>query len=317
LTENRGAQLILLLSSFFGVAALVSVMEVATEITDVIPPVVLAGAAAFLLALLILLGWMYGAASYAVRFGGFTVRSEPGVYRVSHGVLTKVQYALRTERVEFASITATIWQRMANRATLRVGTAGTFGEHGALVPLALMVPMSRATELVERLLNRQRIEDLPWQRFPRYHLLITVLRAAIGLTVFGAIIVALGYLPQPVANMARLLPLMFVLSIIISTLDTLIAYPKAGYALTEGMVAVRTGFLKQETKLMPMGRVEVIGIGEPRWWLKRGYTGLHLHGMVHAVMVPMLPIGVAEDAATRLARSSRGYVAPLKHQPER
>lgn len=303
LTENEGARLILVLMAAVGSIAILQAVATIATLRTFIPMQALWIVGGTVVLLILFGGWIYGAVSYALKFGGFAVRSEPGCYRIAHGVLSKMQYTLRTERIEYAAVSATIWQKMIHRATVRVGTAGTFGEHGALMPLALMVEEREAERVAAGMVSRESLRDLPWQPFPRYYLVVTVVHALIGLSMLAALWWAAGFLPGrgPAPDIARIFLLVTIIGTVASTADKLFSYRISGYAVGEHVVAVRSGFLTRRTTMIPINRIELASTSDAPWWRMRGVTSLTVQGMVHSVQIPMLPIEEAQALCRRTA----------------
>lgn len=73
-------------------------------------------------------GWLWGAASYYLKYGGFVVYRSGQLFRISYGLLNKVQLAIRPGRIEIVNVTITIPQRLMHRASLHAGTASSFGK---------------------------------------------------------------------------------------------------------------------------------------------------------------------------------------------
>jgi putative membrane protein len=307
MTENQGVQLLLVMLTFVGGAVLVRFILTATTFTAIVPAWALGLMGAFAVGVVILGGWVYGAVTYALKFGAFTVRAEPGTYRISHGLLTKVQYVLRTERVEFASVSATIWQKWLGRTTLRIGTAGSFGEHGQLVPLALMVPEGQALQLAGSLLHGESLEALSWQRFPRYYVFVSFVRMVIALIVASLVLYGLSFVPRLASGWLGITSVGIIVLMVITGIDTIISYRVSGYAISDKLIAVRRGFFKRTTSLMPLARIEVTGTSQPTWWQRRGVTTLAGHGMVHAIVVPMLPRRDADEVVERVKERAPAY----------
>jgi len=81
--------------------------------------------------------WLWGSVTYYLKYGGFVVRRDARMLRISFGLFSRVQVAIRPERIEYLHLTTTLLQRHLHRTSLQVGTASSFGEAGVLAPMAL------------------------------------------------------------------------------------------------------------------------------------------------------------------------------------
>jgi putative membrane protein len=240
-------------------------------------------------------GWLFGAWQYVMRYGGFTVRREPGVTRVAYGLLTKVQVAIRPIRIEYALISSTPWQRLVRRETLSVGTAGTFGEQGTVAKLALMIPREETPAAVEKVIPGLDLRTLDWQSFPRFYLFFVIVRGLLSLAIGSVFLIPFILLPEmPVRWFFLLIPL----SISSAVADRLAGVRRAGYAVSEGFVAVRQGYFRQRVEIMPMAKVEVVMLHQPPWWRGQGLVSAGVKGMVHVVNLPMVPSEVFDSLKT-------------------
>ena len=242
-------------------------------------------------------GWAFGAVQYALRYGGFAVLREPGVLRVSYGMLTKVAVAIRLARVEYALIATTPWQRLVGRVALSVGTAGTFGEQGTVAKIALMMPRAQVAAALADALPGFGGESLAWRAFPRRYVAVVLGRGLLGFVVallFSGLAFALPSLP------ARWLFFVFPLLALGALLDRLAGARRAAYALGGGFLAVRQGYFRQRTEILPLARIEVATVRQPPWWRGRGLVVLGAKAMIHSVELPIVPDEVARELETAL-----------------
>ncbi len=253
-------------------------------------------------------GWTFGAVQYVLRYGGFTVRREPGTTRVVYGLLTKVQVAIRPARIEYALVTSTPWQRLVGREALSVGTAGAFGDQGRIAKLALMMPRAATPAALAAVLPGLDLGRLAWRPFPTRYPLVILARGVLGL-LFTSALAALFYQARGVPLRWIFVVLPFV--VLGSTIDRLAGARKAAYAVDEGFLAVRQGFFRRRTEFMPMARLEVVMLEQAPWWRRGDYFSLVSKAMVHAVGLPIVPGSAAreiertvEDAARRRRESA-------------
>lgn len=237
-------------------------------------------------------GWLFGAWQYVMRYGGFTVRREPGVTRVAYGLLTKVQVAIRPVRIEYALISSTPWQRLVRRETLSVGTAGTFGEQGTVAKLALMIPREATPTAVEKVIPGLDLRALDWRSFPRFYVLFIIARGLVSLAIGSIFLIPFMYLPD---NPIRWFSILIPVSILGAVVDRLAGARRAGYAVNEGFVAVRQGYFRQRVEIMPMAKVEVAMLHQPPWWRGQRLVAAGVKGMVHSISLPMVPAEVFDS----------------------
>jgi putative membrane protein len=306
LTENHLLRLVMYVFPLLGFGMIAQAGIGFGAITRTLPGWLLAVGAFGILGAAVALGWIVGGVGYALRYANFTVRREAKAYRVSHGMFARMQFSIRRGRIEYAIVSATLWQRWVGRCTVKVGTAGAFGEQGAVAPLALMVREEDVATAVEAAVPGTRLRELEWKRLPRFYLYVTSLRHIIGLAVLGVISYGLFfYGPGPATPRILWLFLgLFWIGQLLSLVDTLLAYGRAAYALGEDVLAVRLGFFTRNTMVMPFNRMELVSTTHPFWWIRRGLTTLYAQAMVHIVAVPMLPADEAERIAERLRRES-------------
>lgn len=302
MTENQGSQVLFALIGTVGVAAISQFLFRFVQLKELIPAWLIWGAS--ILAVLIVwgLGWVYGGIQYAVKYGRFTVVREPGLIRISHGILTKLQFAIRLRRVEIAIVSSTVWQRLVRRCTVRVGTAGTFGEEGATVPLALMVPIETAEPVVRSVLPTFNESSLNWRPLPRYYMLSQATRLLVTLAIFGGLTLAFYYSPvgRQLHSFRWMLPTIFGAYLLWLVAGLVLGYKKMAYAISPEFIASRGGLFTKTIFYMPLSKVETIGTSEPPWWRRRRVTRLVATGMVQSIVLPMIPVEEVPRIADRV-----------------
>lgn len=297
MTENQGAQIVLALVGTVGAAVIAQAATRFVQFKEVIPGWALwIGSIALLLAIWGL-GWVYGGVQYAIKFAHFSVKKEPGILRITHGLFTRLQYAVRIKRVEMAMVSSTVWQRMVGRCTVRVGTAGSFGEQGTTVPIGMMLSDQDTAPTLQRVLPAFDPAAFDWKQFPRYHLRVSIIQWLISLAIVGTVVWILthSFLARVMPDIKWLIPALVGLLYLWSFIDTLISYRKSAYAVSKKYLAVRRGFFRRTITYMPIHRIDTVGASEPVWWRRRGVTRVTANAMVHAVTIDMLPF---EDAET-------------------
>jgi putative membrane protein len=308
MTENQGSQVLFALIGTVGVAALSQFFFRFFQFKELVPSWVIWSASILGILLVWGFGWVYGAIQYAVKYGRFTVAREPGLIRISHGILTKLQFAVRLRRVEIAIVSSTVWQRIVRRCTVRVGTAGTFGEEGATVPLALMIPADSADSAVQSVLPTFDESMLDWKPLPRYYMLSQATRVLLTSSLFAGISLGLYYtgFGRLLQGLGWLIPTLFGSYLFWLVAGVVFGYRKMAYAVSNEFIASRGGLFTKTVYYMPLAKVETIGTTEPPWWRRRQVTRLIATGMVQSIVLPMIPeSAVAKIANLMLERNSK------------
>ncbi len=296
MAENQGGQIVFAVLGTVGAAALSQVLYAFFQFKDLIPSWLSWIGGLFVVGCVWMFGWIYGGMQYATKFAYFTVKSEPGLFRISHGLITKFQYTVRIKRVELASVTSTLWQRVAKCVTVRVGTAGSFGEQGTMAPIAMMLPEGKALETIQRVLPDFAPEQLEWKRYPRYYLFIKSFRTGVAMIVIAAIMLVIDrtFVEATMPDVHWLIPVIMCIILLWMIVHLVVAYKKSNYGIGDKYIAVRAGlFLKTHT-YMPIHRIDTIGTSEPSWWRRRGVTALTANAMVQSLMIEMIPFADAQ-----------------------
>lgn len=294
LTENHLFQTFAVLFTCGGYAfALVG------KILERFTPTLGAFSAAGVILLLLIGGWIWGTVSYILRYGGFVVRREENVFRISHGLLNRVQLAIRPSRIEFASITVTIPQRLMHRATLKVGTASSFGEAGVLAPVALFVERKVTTNGVADIIPGLDIPSLLWQPFDPMFYRSHVVRSMFWLAATGAAGFAMATVGQASALTLAVVWGMYAGLVLLRLAALFLARPENGFAVTEEAVVVRQGYFHQSISAIPIERVENIAVNQPLWWKRFRASRLMVQAMKHRLHVGAVPDSSVEELMVR------------------
>jgi putative membrane protein len=295
MTENQGGQVVFALIGTVGAAALVQAVHKISEIKYYAPSWLWWVGGFVAVIAIMALGWLYGGIQYAVKNAHFTVRPEPGMFRISHGLLTKIQHTVRLKRVEVAIVSTTLWQRLVKRCSVRVGTAGSFGEDGATAPIAMMLPQSNVSATLSSILPQFNEGALEWKPLPKFYLWVSLFRSLLTLTVIAVIIETFFYLGvgKAMPQLRVAIPAILAALYVWIWIDQVIAYRRAAYGISDDLLAVRKGFFRQTTTYMPITRIDTVGTSAPVWWSKRGVTTLVANAMVHNLPIAML---TEEDA---------------------
>lgn len=233
--------------------------------------------------------WLWGAGSYYLKYGGFEVRRSENIFRITYGLLNKVQTAIRPSRIEYVQVTTTLPQRFMMRSSLHVGTASTFGEAGVLAPVALFVERYRAYAGVWDVIPGLDIAKLQWSPFHPLFYRAAVVRGIVTTLVSTALAAWITSLAGVEMGLVVWSFWAFVELCVVARLVSLfLARPENGFAITEDALVVRQGYYHQSISAMPIERVENMAIQQPWWWLKRSAVTLAVQGMKHRVHVGAL-----------------------------
>lgn len=307
MTENQGGQVIFGLIGTVGVAAMGQLVYRFSQFKQFVPSWVIWVASIAAIFLLWGIGWVYGGIQYAIKHAHFTVRGEPGLFRITHGLLTRLQYAVRIPRVEMASVSSTLWQRVVGRSTIRVGTAGSFGEQGTTVPVALMIPKERVTESLRRVLPDFDDSQMVWQTLPRYYFIRSTISSVIWLIMISvaSYLIQINIIRRLVPDFQWLIPFLMGVVIVWTLLELVISYRRTGYALTDKYIASRHGYFTRTIRYMPISKIDTVAMTGPVWWQRNNAVKFEANGMVHSIQIPMIPIDVAEEMGRRITLRPR------------
>ncbi len=297
ITENHFRHVVVVLFTIVGPG-----MGVIMPLAEKLHPAARASVFGGGLLLLTVGAWIWGAISYVLKYGGFTVQRSDTVFKISYGLLNRAQMAIRPGRIEFLRITVTLLQRWMERATFEVGTAATFGEAGVLAPVALFVPWSIAFASAAEVIPGLSIPSLDWRPFHRVFYMAAVVRSMIWIVVaamieWGIVRVA----PTEVSFVAGIILGLVVASSLLRTAGLLLSSPENGFAITENALITRRGYLHQVISAIPIERIENIRITQPFWWRRFGVARLTVQGMKHRVFV-----GAISEEAVEILQDTWG-----------
>jgi len=292
LTENHLAQSIVILMTVGG-SSLGLAFRFADKLSAVAAPLVFAGG----LALLLVGAWLWGAGAYYLKFGGFVVHRSEHIFRISYGLLNKVQLSIRPGRIEYVHLTTTVLQRLMDRTSLHLGTAGSFGEAGVFAPVALFVERKVAYDGASEVIPGLDIEDLNWQPFDRIFYRARVARSLLNIVV----LTSLAALLNVYGGLSLVWPAwgFFMLLIAIRLATLFLAKPENGFAVTEDTLVVRSGYFHQSISAMPIIRMENIAVRQPMWWRRYGASSVIAQAMKHRIPVPAMPDSEIENLLSR------------------
>lgn len=245
--------------------------------------------------LLFLGSWLWGAGSYYLKFGGFEVHRSESAFRISYGLVNRVQMAVRPGRIELLRLTITLPQRLMQRASVHVGTAGSFGEAGVLAPVALFVDLHRAYNCATDVFPGLDIADLTWHPFHPVLYRAAAIRALITTSVLAILAAILVSSTWGAISSLGWVAIGFLGLIVLIRFTTLfLARPENGFAVTEDFLVVRQGYYHQSISVMPIERMENVAISQPFWWKKYQASKLSVQGMKHRIHAGSIPDSAIE-----------------------
>jgi putative membrane protein len=266
------------------------VINVGTRLASRLSPALAPVVACVTVALLGIGGWLWGAVSYYLKYGDFTVRRDPKLFRISYGITNRVQTVIRAERIEYLRLVATLPQRWLGRASLYVGTASTFGDAAVLAPVALYTQRSRAEEGASEVIAGLDVANLSWRPFAPNFYRAAVIRSAILLAALGLMAnfsAAWKDGPGPIASwvLFAAIGLLLVMPVIVLFLSR----PENGFAISDNALVVRRGYFHQKVSAMPIDRMETILVERPIWWKRFHASRLLVQAMKQKILVPAIP----------------------------
>ena len=230
--------------------------------------------------------WLWGVISYYLKFGGFKVYQNEQLFRISYGIINRAQLAIRPGRIEYMNLTTTLPQRWMKRASLHIGTAGSFGEAGVLAPVALFVDRKRAYESVSGIFQGLNLEDLDWQPFHPIFYRSRLYRGLLTMALSGVAGVFLASHARGMGPSFIYVILFFILMIAGARLTGLfLSRPENGFAITDQALVVRRGYFHQSISAIPITRMENMAITQPWWWKRFDCSRFQVQGMKHRVFV--------------------------------
>lgn len=295
LTENHLAQSIIAMFTVGG-PAIGAIVNFTSKMAPLTAAAVFGGAFIGLAAA----AWLYGAVVYYLKYGGFVVRRSENVFRITYGLLNKVQMAIRPSRIEYVQLSTTIPQRQLGRTSLQVGTASTFGEAGVLAPVALFVHRYVAYASASDVIPGLQIGQLEWKPFHAVFYRASVIRKLIWLGIFGVIAawISLGE-GGSVAIIAWTVMTFFGLILMGQIVALFLSRPENGYAITDDAFVVRQGYFHQTVRAMPIERMENVAINQPMWWKRHRAVALTAQAMKHRIGVGAIPASSADELMMR------------------
>ncbi len=263
---------------------------------------------ATVVAVFVLAGWVGSAALNVMRFYGFTLREDRGVFSRSYGLFTKRVHALPRVRIQVVRLRQTLLRRLLGLAELRTDDMGAGAEAktaeaqgtDVFVPIA---PRASLTALLPRVLPEADVSRYHWTRTSprivrRSASRGALLGSALGAGLYGS--VGLWALAAPVA--IALLGAIWG----VATLRTLT------WAHDQGGLAVWRGVFRRSLVVAPASRMQALNIVQSPFDRWHGVaTLIAIAGGGARVTVPNVPVDEARAAIDRLfpGRPQKSHIA--------
>ena len=192
----------------------------------------------------------------AIRLHGFVLTRDGDDLRTEYGLFTRVAATIPIGRIQTLTLKEGPLHRLVGRMSARVDTAG--GEAGQNAPpdrhwLAPIAPRARVPELIREIMPALSLDALDWRpvhpraytRKLRESLVVAAIASALAANVLGWRAAILFALLVPVA-----------------ILHARRAARSLGWAMTDDLVAFRSGWLWRHVTVAPLARVQTVAFHE-------------------------------------------------------
>jgi putative membrane protein len=253
---------------------------------------VLAVASIFVIA-----GWVGSAVLNVVRFFGFTLREEDGVFSRSYGLLTKRVHTLPRGRIQAVRLRQTLLRRLFGLGEMRTDDMGASADDKSAEARGtdVFVPIARRADL-EALLGRV----LPAADLTRYAFRRTspriIRRSAARFALLGVVAAALAY--QTLGPWALAAPAVFAA---LGAISGLLVFRTLHWAFDDAGLAVRRGVFRRLVAVVPANRIQALTLVATPFDRRHGVATLTaIVGGGARVAIPNVPVEEGREAVTRL-----------------
>jgi putative membrane protein len=272
-TQNKAGTIVLF---FFGLLnwanegvskLLVRVLKLPS--VSALSPAVLALVAGVAILALFTAGWILSIASTFLAYFDFTLRSENGLLRLRHGLMTQLQAALPIRRIQSVRVEEPILQRRLGYCHIYADSAGSYQDKqaGGSAQLCPLLERVRAGEFLRLVFPSLALDEVRWNPVSR----LTIRRGFVRYIVFTAILLGgaelfLGpwiFATTPVALLG-------------CWRAALLRYAVLGYARSGGFVLARAGIWKRKIGVLPEDRIQWSGLNQTPFQRRFGLTDLTL-----------------------------------------
>jgi putative membrane protein len=243
------------------------------------------------------------------RLYGFRLSRVGEDLRSEFGLLTRVSATIPVRRVQSLTVRAAPLYRLCSRTTLRVETAGGSSPHNGQQPatrqremLAPIVPASEAPALVREVLPEVDLRAIEWQPpHPR------AFRRAVKPALVLAAVITLGAMGVIHWRAVFASPLIVLWMIVLTRKYV----QHLGWAVTDDLVALRSGWLWRSITVVPVARIQAVARFESPFDRRTAMARVRVDTAgaserSHRVDIPYLPAETAAELHRRLAAAAAG-----------
>ena len=238
-----------------------------------------------------------------IRLHGFTLTRQGDDLRTAYGLLTRVEATIPLRRIQTLTLRESPLHRLTGRTSARVDTAG--GEAGQNAPpdrhwLAPIVATGELPALVRQVLPMVSLETLEWRGVhPRA--VRRIVREGVMLSLLSQGLFAGWFGWWGLLSLVFLLPL--------SLLHARRAAAAIGWAVTDELVAFRSGWLWRQMTVAPYARVQAVGLHESPFDRRHGMARVRVDtagagDLSHRVSIPFLDRDVARQLWQHLSHEA-------------
>jgi putative membrane protein len=239
----------------------------------------------------------------ALRLHGFVLTREGDNLRTEYGLLTHVAATIPIGRIQTLTLREGPLHRLVGRMSARVDTAGGQAGENAPPDRQWLAPIARRAEmplLIAEIMPALSIDALEWQpvhqRASRRILRESLVVAAIGTALSANVI---GW--KALLLFAALVP--------VSAVHARRSAKAMGWALTDELVAFRSGWLWRSVTIAPLARVQAVAFRESPFDRRNQMASVRVDtagagDLSHRVAIPYLGREIASGLSRRLAHEA-------------
>lgn len=248
---------------------------------------------------LLLLGWTFSVLGAVLNYSGFRLERTGQELHKRYGSFVRREATVPLERVQVIRIEESLLRRPLGLAALKIETAATAPGKGQHRGVEAFLPLAQARDagrLVSEVFSGVDYDALefqpvhPWARrhaFWRYA--ATLAAATAGLAVFAGAAGLWAITLFPVAfGTAHL------------------HYRSLGYAVSDGFIAARGGWLNRITWVIPLGKIQTLHAAATIVQRRHGLSTLVIDTAAGGARVPDLPTPTVENLLEQLSRGLAG-----------
>jgi putative membrane protein len=259
-------------------------------------------AAATIVALLVVVR-LLSMAWAAIRLYGFTLTRAGDDLRTAYGLLTRVEATVPLRRIQTLTLRQGPLHRLLRRTSARVDTAGDHAGQNAPPDrhwLAPLVATSELQALVSQVLPMLSLDALEWHGVhPRAARRIVKQSFILVMMAQGLLVGSMGW--WGLLSLLILIPC--------ALLHARRAAAAMGFAVTEELIAFRSGWLWRQTTVAPFARIQAVSLRESPFDRRNAMAGVRVDTAgagdpSHRVAIPYLDRRTADQLWRHLAHEA-------------